>query len=132
MASVPEIKDIIARTGSDELGLDPMSLNDTDTFLVLKEKDEWREPSKAFVIEEIRKVLDDFVGIEFGFTQPIEMRVSEMLTGVRGDLAIEVPYEKIPGVQNMIIQKCIALRKPVIIATQMMESMITNFRPTRA
>jgi len=90
LASVPEIKDIIARTGSDELGLDPMSLNDTDTFLVLKEKEEWREPSKEFVIDEIRKVLDEFVGIEYGFTQPIEMRVSEMLTGVRGDLAIDV------------------------------------------
>ena len=90
LASVPEIKDIIARTGSDELGLDPMSLNDTDTFLVLKEKEEWREPSKEFIIEEIRKVLDEFVGIEYGFTQPIEMRVSEMLTGVRGDLAIDI------------------------------------------
>jgi cobalt-zinc-cadmium resistance protein CzcA len=90
LASVPEIKDIIARTGSDELGLDPMSLNDTDTFLVLYEKEKWRDPSKAFVIEEIRKVLDEFVGIEFGFTQPIEMRVSEMLTGVRGDLAIDI------------------------------------------
>lgn len=88
--SVPEIKDIIARTGSDELGLDPMSLNDTDTFLVLHDKETWREPSKEFVIEEIRKVLDEFVGIEFGFTQPIEMRVSEMLTGVRGDLAIDI------------------------------------------
>jgi cobalt-zinc-cadmium resistance protein CzcA len=90
MASVPEIKDIIARTGSDELGLDPMSLNDTDTFLVLHDKEKWREPSKAFVIEEIRKVLDELVGIEYGFTQPIEMRVSEMLTGVRGDLAIDI------------------------------------------
>jgi len=90
LSDVPEIKDIIARTGSDELGLDPMSLNDTDTFLVLTSKDAWREPSKEFVIEEIRKVLDDFVGIEYGFTQPIEMRVSEMLTGVRGDLAIDI------------------------------------------
>ena len=90
IASVPEIKDIIARTGSDELGLDPMGLNDTDTFLVLKPKEEWREPSKEYVINEIRKVLDEFVGIEYGFTQPIEMRVSEMLTGVRGDLAIDV------------------------------------------
>jgi len=90
LASVPEIKDIIARTGSDELGLDPMSLNDTDTFLVLHDKEKWREPSKEFVIEEIRKVLNEFVGIEYGFTQPIEMRVSEMLTGVRGDLAIDI------------------------------------------
>jgi len=90
LESVPEIKDIIARTGSDELGLDPMGLNDTDTFLVLHPKEQWREPSKEFVVDEIRKVLDDFVGIEYGFTQPIEMRVSEMLTGVRGDLAIDI------------------------------------------
>ncbi|MFK5976323.1 MAG: CusA/CzcA family heavy metal efflux RND transporter [Sulfurovum sp.] len=90
LSKVPEIKDIIARTGSDELGLDPMGLNDTDTFLVLQPKEQWREPSKDFVIEEIRKVLDEFVGIEYGFTQPIEMRVSEMLTGVRGDLAIDI------------------------------------------
>ena len=90
MKAVPEIKEIIARTGSDELGLDPMSLNDTDTFLVLKPKEQWREPSKAFVIGKIREVLDQMVGIEAGFTQPIEMRVSEMLTGVRGDLAIDI------------------------------------------
>ena len=90
MKAVPEIKDIIARTGSDELGLDPMSLNDTDTFLVLKPKEQWREPSKEFVIGKIREVLDEMIGIEAGFTQPIEMRVSEMLTGVRGDLAVDI------------------------------------------
>ena len=90
LKEVPEIKDIVARTGSDELGLDPMALNDTDTFLVLKPKSQWREPSKTFVIDKIREVLDQMVGIEAGFTQPIEMRVSEMLTGVRGDLAIDI------------------------------------------
>jgi cobalt-zinc-cadmium resistance protein CzcA len=88
--NIPEIIDIVARVGSDELGLDPMSLNDTDTFLILKPKNEWRMDSKEQLQDEIRKVMAQTPGIAFQFTQPIEMRVSEMLTGTRGDVAVKL------------------------------------------
>ncbi|AEV27759.1 heavy metal efflux pump, cobalt-zinc-cadmium [Azospira oryzae PS] len=87
---VPEVKNIIARVGSDELGLDPMGLNQTDTFLVLKPIDEWRQPDKDWLTDQLRQVMEDFPGIAYTFTQPIDMRISEMLTGVRGDIAVKV------------------------------------------
>jgi cobalt-zinc-cadmium resistance protein CzcA len=90
MKGVPEIAQIVARSGADELGLDPMGLNDTDTFLVMKPQDQWRVPTMAALREEIRQVLTTLPGFNYSFTQPIEMRVSEMLTGSRGDLAIKI------------------------------------------
>jgi len=90
MKQVPEVVGVVSRTGSDELGLDPMGLNDTDSFLILKPNEEWSVPDKAALKENIRAVMADFPGVTFAFTQPIEMRVDEMLTGVRGDLAIKI------------------------------------------
>jgi len=89
LLTVPEVADVIARVGSDELGLDPMGLNETDSFVRLKPQSEWRG-NKDFVVEELRKATDGLPGIETSFTQPIEMRVSEMLTGSRGDLAVKI------------------------------------------
>jgi len=103
LAKVPEVKSIVARVGSDELGLDPMGLNETDTFLVLKPKSEWRG-SKDDIIDALRQVLDGFPGLVYGFTQPIEMRISEMLTGTRGDVAIKLFGTDLAGL-NAAAQK---------------------------
>ena len=90
LAQVPEVEAVIARVGSDELGLDPMSPNETDSFLKLRPREEWRVRDKAWLVGELRTVMAQFPGIEPTFTQPIEMRTAEMLTGARGDLAIKL------------------------------------------
>jgi cobalt-zinc-cadmium resistance protein CzcA len=112
LEKIPEIRDIVARTGSDELGLDPMGLNETDSFLVLAPRKEWRQAEKEWLTNEIRKVLADFPGMDIAFTQPIEMRVSEMLTGTRGDLAIKV-FGTDLGELNALAEKIAALLKTV-------------------
>ncbi|HLO96838.1 MAG TPA: CusA/CzcA family heavy metal efflux RND transporter, partial [Burkholderiaceae bacterium] len=87
---IPEIAGVVARAGSDEIGLDPMGLNQTDSFLVLKPREQWKLAGKEALVARIREVLEGFPGIRYSFTQPIEMRVSEMILGVRGDLAVKV------------------------------------------
>ena len=90
MQAIPEVYGIVARAGSDEIGLDPMGLNQTDTYLLLKPQQQWRMKDKEALMDEVRKVLDPMPGIKYSFTQPIEMRVSEMIIGVRGDLAVKI------------------------------------------
>jgi len=90
LENVDEIARIVSRSGSDEIGMDPMGLNETDVFLQLKPRDQWQVADKAALQEKMRAVLEQFPGINYGFTQPIDMRVSEMLTGSRGDIAIKV------------------------------------------
>lgn len=90
MSAIPEVTGIVARAGSDEIGLDPMGLNQTDTFLILKPRNEWSMDGKEELIVKLRQVLDELPGIKYSFTQPIDMRVSEMIIGVRGDIAVKV------------------------------------------
>ncbi|WRA66057.1 efflux RND transporter permease subunit [Helicobacter pylori] len=101
---VKEVKTIVARTGSDELGLDLGGLNQTDTFISFIPKKEWSVKTKDELLEKIMDSLKDFKGINFSFTQPIEMRISEMLTGVRGDLAVKIFGDDISELNKLSFQ----------------------------
>ncbi|GAA9994266.1 efflux RND transporter permease subunit [Helicobacter pylori] len=107
---VKEVKSIVARTGSDELGLDLGGLNQTDTFISFIPKKEWSVKTKDELLEKIMDSLKDFKGINFSFTQPIEMRISEMLTGVRGDLAVKIFGDDISELNRLSFQIAQALK----------------------
>ncbi len=87
---VDDVLRVVSRIGSDEIGMDPMGLNEVDMFLQLRPTNEWKAQSKQEIEAQLRVVLEKFNGVSFGFTQPIDMRVSEMLTGSRGDVAIKL------------------------------------------
>jgi heavy metal efflux system protein len=105
MAAIPEVTGIVARAGADELGLDPMGLNQTDTYLLTKPPSEWRQPNdKEWLEGELRKVLDKLPGISYSFTQPIDMRVQEMIIGVRGDVVVKIFGPDIPTLNKLAVE----------------------------
>ena len=81
--------------------------------------------SKAKVVAKIEKpeAVQDIDNI---------LKVTDAIMVARGDLGVEVPYQNVPLIQKMLIKKCFHFAKPIIVATQMMESMITSISPTRA
>jgi len=98
---------------------------------------------KASDVVEIRKVLEKNGGSDILVISKIEnregirnfdeiLKVSDGIMVARGDLGVEIPVEEVPIVQKNIIEKCYKNGKPVITATQMLDSMIRNPRPTRA
>jgi len=98
-----------------------------------------RKASDILDLKDLIKKRKDHAGVIAKIEKPEALKeidqIIDLADGImvaRGDLGVEVPFDEVPLIQKLIVEKCIAHSKPVIIATQMMESMITNFRPTRA
>ncbi len=88
----PEVKTVVSKIGRPDLATDPMSPNAADSYVTLKPPSQWREGvTKASLLAGIRKALpENVLGVNFNFTQPIEMRVNELVSGIRADLAIKL------------------------------------------
>ena len=87
----PEIATVVSKTGRAEISEDPMGPEQTDLFIMLKPRKQWGTgKSKAELVEEIQKDLSQIPGLRFSFSQPIALRVNELISGVKSDLAIKV------------------------------------------
>ncbi len=87
-----EVKTVFSKIGTPEVATDPMPPNVADTFVILKPREEWPDPSlsKAELVERMEQALEKLPGNNYEFTQPIQMRFNELISGVRSDLAVKL------------------------------------------
>lgn len=88
----PQVDTIFAKIGTAEVASDPMPPNVADNFVMLKPKSEWPDPSlsKSDLTAQIQKAVSDVPGNNYEFTQPIQMRFNELISGVRSDIAVKI------------------------------------------
>lgn len=90
LLSFPEVETVVARTGRPDIASDPMGVNLTDNFVMLKPHSEWKHASKDDLIDAMRERLAEIPGVNYNFTQPIAMRVDELVSGVKSDVAVKI------------------------------------------
>jgi cobalt-zinc-cadmium resistance protein CzcA len=89
----PEVEQVFAKIGTADVATDPMPPSVTDTFVIMKPRDEWPDPrkSKVDLVNEINAAIQrDVPGSRYEFLQPIQMRFNELIAGVRSDVAIKI------------------------------------------
>lgn len=123
----PEVDQIVSRIGAAEVPTDPMSMEEIDMIIKLKPRKTWINAKyKDELSDKFKEALSIIPGIEYEFTQPIEMRFNELITGVRSDIAIKIfgddleyvnkkaleiknLISNIPGADDVILEKTAGL-----------------------
>jgi len=106
----PEVEQVVSRIGAAEVPTDPMSMEESDVIIKLKPKKEWvSAKSKDKLANKFKEALAEIPGVDFEFTQPIEMRFNELITGVRADLAIKIFGEDL----DILYKKGIEIQKAI-------------------
>jgi cobalt-zinc-cadmium resistance protein CzcA len=127
-AKFPEIERVFARTGTAEVASDPMPPNISDGYIMLKPEDKWPEPQKTRdeLLAAIQKEVAQLPGNSYEFSQPIQLRFNELISGVRSDVAVKVfgddtevlndtaakisaVLEKVPGATEVKIEQTTGL-----------------------
>ncbi|MBN9264037.1 MAG: CusA/CzcA family heavy metal efflux RND transporter, partial [Hyphomicrobium sp.] len=88
----PEVDQVVAKIGTAEVATDPMPPSVADTFVILKDRKDWPDPRrpKADLVAAMQEAVEKIPGNNYEFTQPIQMRFNELISGVRSDVAVKV------------------------------------------
>ncbi|MDH1680572.1 CusA/CzcA family heavy metal efflux RND transporter [Pseudomonas chengduensis] len=88
----PEVEEVVAKIGTAEVATDPMPPSVADTFIMLKDRKDWPNPRKpkAVLVAELEEAVKAIPGNNYEFTQPVQMRMNELIAGVRAEVAVKV------------------------------------------
>ncbi|MFL2546889.1 MAG: efflux RND transporter permease subunit [Candidatus Rariloculaceae bacterium] len=131
---MPEVETVFAKIGSAEIATDAVPPSVADNFIMLKPRDEWPDPEKpkAEVVADLERIVTPIPGNRYEFLQPIQMRMNELIAGVRAELAVKVfgddfdelirlgdelgaVIEAIPGAADVAVEQTTGL--PVMTVT---------------
>lgn len=132
MDAFPEIKHVVAKIGTAEVPTDPMAVEDADIMIVMKPFKEWTSASsRPEMVEKMKAALEPVKGAEFNFSQPIQLRFNELMTGAKADIAIKLygedmaelynkakeaaKYaEQVPGASDVLVEQAMGLPQLVV------------------
>ena len=132
MDSFPEIRHVVTKIGTAEVPTDPMAIEDADVAIVMKPFSEWTSASsRAEMVEKMKEALEVIEDVEFNFSQPIQLRFNELMTGAKADIAIklygddmEELYSKAresakyirqaPGADDVLVEQAMGLPQLVV------------------
>ena len=128
----PEIKHVVAKVGTAEVPTDPMAVEDADVMIVMRPFDEWTSAgSRAEMVEKMKEALAPITDAEFNFSQPIQLRFNELMTGAKADIAIKLYgedmeelyakakeaaryIEQVPGASDVLVEQAMGLPQLVV------------------
>ena len=111
LLEIPDVRSVVSRTGANELGTDPMGMELSDMYVLLTPESERQARSKAEIEEHVRRRLQQVPGIAFGLSQPIAMRVDELVSGVRSQVAVKLFGDDLETLREKADEIALVLRQ---------------------
>ena len=88
--SFPEVRGVVSKVGRPDLATEAMGIYEADVYVLLKPREEWRAENKEELIEQMAEALQKVPGAAYNFTQPMAMRLDEVVSGIKGDIALKI------------------------------------------